>query len=128
MANNSEPYETAIKKAEKVRYEPNETAIKKAEKVRYEPNEAAIQNEGARSAPESGLMKKKFSPKDMKKIRKIKMSFSTRLIPRFFLIRRRFCYIFPFALYHHCDYCTSQCHDLVTHFFSEFLTKRLVAF
>ena len=34
-------------------------------------------------------------------------------------IRRRFCYIFPFALYHR-DYCTSQCHDLATHFLESF--------
>ena len=45
----------------------------KSGKDRYEPNEAAIQNEGASDAPESG--QKKMSPKDVKKIRKIKMSF-----------------------------------------------------
>ena len=56
MSSNSEPYETAIE-------------IKKAEKFRFVKS--------AQAAPESGLKdKKKFSPKDMKKIRKIKkMSF-----------------------------------------------------
>ena len=97
MSSNSEPYEKASEAAIKFRYVSSSS----------EPKETAIQNEraargryiriGASDAPESG-QKKKFSPKDVKKIRKIKMSFSTRLIPRFFLITRRFCYIFPFAL------------------------------
>ena len=79
MSNSSEPYETAFEfRAARggdqvgglVRYEPNETAIEKAEGRHSE------KNEGASDAPESGLKKKKFSPKDMKKIRKIKkMSF-----------------------------------------------------
>ena len=82
-----------------IQNEPNEAAFKyeSGKKTRYmsnssEPYETAINNEGgkfryvksAHAAPESG-QKKMFSPKDMK-IRKIKMSFSTRLIPRFFLI------------------------------------------
>ena len=46
---------------------------------------------------------------------------------------RRFCNNFSFAFTYHpqcilCDYCTSLCHDLVTHFLCEFLTKSLVDF
>ena len=70
----SEPNESAIQnESGRARYEPNETAITKVYSSRWLLSK--IQNEGARSAPESRLMKKKFSPKDVKKIRKIKMSF-----------------------------------------------------
>ena len=70
----SEPNEALAIQNEsgKALYEPNEAAIQN------EASEAAFKNEGASDAPESGQKEdnEKFSPKDVKQIRKIKkMSF-----------------------------------------------------